>query len=98
MLGPLFNRARRTLRKTETSLKGDVMTISGNRSTVKNINTLKGDLHPKCFSRKQSNDVIVFGGSFSEYEPFSNCGSFPFSMKEQLSPHWNMRTCTQSVW
>ena len=66
--------------------------------TVKNINTLKGDLHPKCFSRKQSNDVVVFGGSFSEYEPFSNWGSFPFSMKVQRSPHWNMRTCTPSVW
>ena len=74
---PIFNRARRTLGKTETSLKGDVMTISGNRYTVKNINTLKGDLHPKCFSRKQSNDVVVFGGSFSEYEPFSNWGKFP---------------------
>ena len=83
---PIFNRARRTLGKTETSLKGDVMTISGNRYTVKNINTLKGDLHPKCFSRKQSNDVVVFGGSFSEYEPFSNWGKFPVQYEGTTFP------------
>ena len=83
---PIFNRARRTLGKTETSLKGDVMTISGNRYTVKNINTLKGDLHPKCFSRKQSNDVVVFGGSFSEYEPFSNWWKFPVQYEGTTFP------------
>ena len=46
--------ARKSLGKSETSLKGDVLTISGSRYTTKNINTLKGDLHPKCFSRKNS--------------------------------------------
>ena len=74
---PIFHKARKSLGKSETSLKGDVLTISGSRYTTKNINTLKGDLHPKCFSRKNSADVVVFGGSFSEFEPFSNWGKFP---------------------
>ena len=52
---PIFNRARRSLGKTETSLKDDDLTISGNRYTIKNINILKDDLHPKCFNRKRSN-------------------------------------------
>ena len=42
-----------------------------------NLTTLPGDLHPKFFSRKQNNETIVFGGSLSEFEPYSNWGKVP---------------------
>ena len=60
------------------SLKGDVLIISGGKYTTGNLTTLPGDLHPKCFSRKQNNDTIVFVRSLSEFDPYSNWGKFPF--------------------
>ena len=74
---PVFYQARKVLGKKDTSLKGDVLTISGEKYTTRNLDTLRGDLHPKTLSRKQNNDTLVFGGSLSEYEPFSNWGKFP---------------------
>ena len=74
---PFFYQARKVLGKKDTSLKGDVLTISGEKYTTRNLHTFRGDLHPKIFSRKQNHDTLVFGGSLSEYEPFSNWGKFP---------------------
>ena len=75
---PIFYHARKWLVKKDVSLKGDVLIISGEKYTTGNLTTLPGDLHPKCFSRKQNNDTIVFGRSLSEFDPYSNWGKFPF--------------------
>ena len=75
---PIFYHARKSLGKKDVSLKGDVLIISGEKYTTGNLTTLPGDLHPKCFSRKQNDDTIVFGGSMSEFDPYSNWGKFPF--------------------
>ena len=60
---PIFYHARKSLGKKDVSLKGDVLIISGEKYTTGNLTTLPGDLHLKCFSRKQNDDTIVFGGS-----------------------------------
>ena len=75
---PIFYHARKSLGKKDVSLKGDVLIISGEKYTTGNLTTLPGDLHLKCFSRKQNDDTIVFGGSLSEFDPYSNWGKFPF--------------------
>lgn len=78
---PIFYRARSTVGKSQVKLRNDVLTITtDNKATnynVHNISSLSGELNPRCFTRKSSYDVIVFGGSLSEYECLSNWGKFP---------------------
>ena len=76
-LRPIFNRARNTIGKKEVSLKSDQLTISGKLYSVSNLMELEGDLHPRCFSRRSSKEVLVFGGALSEYEYLSNWGKYP---------------------
>lgn len=85
-LMPIFHRARSTVGRNAVSLKSDVLTISGSKYTVRNINRLTGELNPRCFTRKTSYDTLIFGGSLSEYECLSNWGKFPVTHKGTTYP------------
>lgn len=74
---PIFNRARKSLGKHEVSLKGDILRISKDTYNVNNLHQLKGDLNPRSFTRKSNENMLVFGGCYSEAEPLSNWGKFP---------------------
>ena len=54
------------------SLKGDRMTIGGTTYTMKSLDRLQGNLHPKCFAHKSDDKALVFGGILSEWHTFSN--------------------------
>ena len=75
---PIFSRARKSLGKNEVSLKGDKLKISGTEYTVNNLMNLEGELNPRAFSRKSNEEVVVFGGVFSETESLSNWEKSPF--------------------
>ena len=47
---------------------------------------LEGDLNPLTFSRNANEQVLVFGGIFSEYEPLSNWGKFPVKYGGEYYP------------
>ena len=74
---PIFWKARQTVGKENVTLKNDCLTISGKKYRVDNLKELEGQLNPRAFCRVQSEEVLVFGGCFSDYEPLSNWGKCP---------------------
>ena len=74
---PIFRKARQTVGKENVTLKNDCLTISGKKYRVDNLKELEGQLNPRAFCRVQSEEVLVFGGCFSDYEPLSNWGKYP---------------------
>lgn len=85
-LMPIFFRGRATVGKKEVSLKNDVLRVSNQFYTVDNIDTLEGELHPRCFTRKTGYGTTVFGGVLSAYEPLSNWGKYPVTYNGTTYP------------
>ena len=69
-LFPIFHAAKRA--NKYVTLKGDKLTIEGKTFTTKSLGELEGGLHPRNFCEKSSDDVLVFGGIYSEWHTFSN--------------------------
>ena len=71
---PVFNRARSLpgVDKKVVSLKSDVLTISGRRYYANTLDQLGGDLSMKHFNEISNNDLVVFGGIYSDFHPLSN--------------------------
>lgn len=83
---PVFAKARSTLNipKSKITLKNDVLHIDKQKYTVSTLGSLTGDLHPKSFSRKTNETVMVAGGIFSDYDPLTNYYKHPLKHKDMV--------------
>ena len=69
-LYPIFHAAKRANKRV--SLKGDKLVIDGKTFTTRSLGDLEGTLHPSHFCEKSGDNVLVFGGLYSEWHTFSN--------------------------
>ena len=73
----IYHRAKRMNKRV--SLKGDKLFLDGTQYTVQTLGLIQDDLHPRNFCEKSNENTLVFGGTLSEWHPFSNW--FPLSLR-----------------
>ena len=78
---PVFNKARNLpgFNKQMVSLKSDVLTINGRRYYADTLDQLTGQLNMKHFNERSNENLLVFGGIYSNFHGFSNY--FPCKIK-----------------
>ena len=73
----IYHRAKRMNKRV--SLKGDKLFLDGTQYTVQTLGLIQDDLHPQNLCEKSNENTLVFGGTLSEWHPFSNW--FPLSLR-----------------
>ena len=78
---PVFNKARNLpgFNKQMVSLKSDVLTINGRRYYADTLDQLTDQLNMKHFNKRSNEDLLVFGGIYSNFHGFSTY--FPCKIK-----------------
>lgn len=72
-LYPIFSKAKKMANyQSKVSLSVDSLIINSKSYTCDNLVDLPDDLAPRQFAEKNNNEMIVFGGIFSNFTPFSN--------------------------
>ena len=71
----IFHRAKKM--NLKVSLKADKLYIEGIMYTVNSLEKLPLDLQPLQFCEKSNEHALVFGGTLSEWHPFSNWSPVP---------------------
>ena len=82
-LFPVFSKARRIMDKRLVSLKADNLVINGKKYTVYYLNELSGELNMRTFSERSNDNVVVFGGLYSNFHPLSNFYRSPMMFRNQ---------------
>ena len=81
---PVFSKARKIpgMDKKQVSLKSDTLIISGRKYRVDTLDQLTGELDMKTFNQRSNDNLIVFGGIFSNFHPLSNYYLCPIVYKK----------------
>ena len=82
-LFPVFSKARRIMDKRLVSLKADNLVINGKKYTVDSLNELSGELNMRTFSERSNDNVVVFGGLYSNFPPLSNFYRSPIMFRNK---------------
>ena len=70
--------------RRKVSLRSDVLTIMDKNYNVYNLDQLAGELSMNTFNQRSDNNVVVFGGIFSNFHPLSNYYRCPLKFRNSL--------------
>ena len=79
-LYPVFKEAKKVLKddNLKITLKEDKLTVGKNIYNVDTLESLPDNIHPRRLASRTSDNVLLFGGMYSEFTPLSNFYSKAF--------------------
>ena len=83
-LRPILKAASKTQQYEKSiSMKNDKLLFNGELLSVDELQKLPEAIHPRTLSEVRSGDVLIFGGTLSEYHELSNYFKCPVTYKER---------------